>query len=98
LRCSSRQITLAIAQLAHRIDSLSASQDRTQQLLERLGARVDQLTSDVLGLAAQLEQQAQLAEQDRNQAAIDRAEFRSTVEQLLQVLVQRFNGNGRTGE
>jgi hypothetical protein len=35
----------------------------------------------------------QVVEQDRSQAAI-RAEFRSTVDRLLQVLAERFTRNG----
>ena len=37
---------------------------------------------------------AEQAERDRNQAAIDRAEFRTTVQDILSVLSERFRANG----
>jgi hypothetical protein len=46
------------------------------------------------GLAIQMEKMIQQAEQDRSKAAIDRADFRSTVQQLLEVLSQQFTSNG----
>lgn len=76
------------------LERLSERQDRTEQNLDRLGSRVDQLTENIGGLAIQMEQMAQRQEQDRSQAAIDRAEFRATTQQLLEVLTQRFTSNG----
>lgn len=58
--------------------------DRLSEKLDRLTDRVDLLTAS----------QEQLV----SQAAIDRAEFRSTVTQMLEMLTQRFNGNGTNQE
>jgi len=61
---------------------------------DEMGNRVDRLTEQMGGLAIQMEGMIQQAEQDRSQAAIDRADFRSTFQQLLEVLNQRFTSNG----
>jgi hypothetical protein len=53
---------------------------------------LNELATQIANLALQLEQQLQQGKQDRSQAAIDRAEFCSTVESLLQVLAQQYNG------
>jgi hypothetical protein len=95
---------LAVAQLEERDQRLALREDHeilfqaVQQANRTIAENTKQLNATIYGLAEQLEQQAQLAEQDRNQAAIDRAEFRSTVTQLLQVLTQQMNGNGRDRE
>jgi hypothetical protein len=59
-------------------------------------ARVDQVTEQMGGLAIQVEGMLRSAEQERSQAALDRAEFHSTVQQLLEVLTQRFTSNGHS--
>jgi chromosome segregation ATPase len=96
--------TLAANQINERDERLSLKEDleilfqtvrQTDRTVAQLTDKVDGLTNSVVGLSEQLEQQAQQAEQDRSQAAIDRSEFRSTVTQLLQVLTQQMNGNGR---
>lgn len=85
------QLTSKVDQLTDRVDQLTTAQTRTQQQL-------DQLTTEVSELRFTMEAAFVQAEQDRNQAAIDRAEFRTTVTQLLQVLTQRFNGNGQNNQ
>jgi len=91
-----------IALLGQKIDALATAQAQTQQQLDaltlkvdRLSDRVDELTTQVSELSVTVESLAQEAAQDRSQAQIDRAEFRSTVQQLLEVLTRQFNGNGR---
>jgi outer membrane murein-binding lipoprotein Lpp len=83
-----------IDRLTANVQLQGANIDRLTANVDRLGIRVDQLTEDVGNLAIQLEEQAQQSEQDRSQAAIDRADFRSTVDRLLEVLTQQHNGNG----
>lgn len=79
--------TSAIAVLTQKVDQLTGRVDQ-------LTGRVDQLTSEVSEMRVLMEAAFQQAEQDRSQAQIDRAEFRTTVTQLLQVLTRQFNGNG----
>lgn len=88
---SIQQTDRNVAQLGERVNQLTTNVDR-------LTADVGELRSGIGEMATQMELQFEQTEQDRSQAAIDRAEFRSTVEQLLQVLRQSFNGNGRGGE
>jgi chromosome segregation ATPase len=87
------------------IEALAQSQIRTDERIERLSDELDDVARDaarmigdlgqqIQSLSNTVAQQGQQAEQDRSQAAIDRAEFRSTVERLLEVLVQQNNGNG----
>ena len=61
---------------------------------EYLGSETGKLINSLVDLRQQMAEYAQRAEQDRSQAAIDRAEFRSTVDRLLQVLTERFTRNG----
>lgn len=77
--------------------------DRIERILEVVATQqqvntqaINQLTADIGGLALQIEQMSRGAEQDRSQAAIDRAEFRTTVQGILDALTQRFNSNGHT--
>lgn len=86
--------------------------DRVEQLLVEIAERQltfqEQLSQTrqtaedavqmVLDLGDIVRHQGEQAEQDRSQAAIDRAEFRSTVNQLLERLVERFNTNGHGHE
>jgi chromosome segregation ATPase len=102
-----RQISEAQDRTERNLERLSERQDRTQQQVDRtsatvdrlgervdqLGVKVDQVTEQMGGLAIQMEEMLRNAEQDRSQAAIDRAEFRSTVQQLLEVLSQRLTSN-----
>lgn len=85
-------------QLERQNEELTARQVAFQAQLERQNEDLDREFEFIGTSLGRLEQQiaslAQQAEQDRNQASIDRAEFRSTVEQLLQVLTQQLNGNG----
>jgi DNA repair exonuclease SbcCD ATPase subunit len=60
------------------------------QLMRGLG----ELRQQVSAVTNRVDTLAQQAEQDRSQAAIDRAEFRSTVQQILDALTQRFSSNG----
>jgi predicted metal-dependent hydrolase len=83
--------TNVIALLGQKIDALTTAQQRTQQQL-------DALTTEVSEMRVLMEASFQQAEQDRSQAAFDRAEFRTTVTQLLEVLTRQFNGNGHSGE
>lgn len=80
------------------IDRLTERQDRMQQEMyanfEYLGSETGKLIRSVVDLRQQMAEYAQRAEQDRSQAAIDRAEFRSTVDRILQVLTERFTHNG----
>jgi len=80
------------------LDQVAEQQDRIQQEMnanfEFLGSEVGQLIRGLVELRQQVADFGQLVEQDRSQAAIDRAEFRSTVEQLLRVLTERFTRNG----
>ncbi|HEY9662553.1 MAG TPA: hypothetical protein V6C65_29215, partial [Allocoleopsis sp.] len=63
---------------------------------EFIGSEIGQLTRNIASLQQQINTLVQEGQQDRSQAAIDRAEFRSTVEQLLRVLTQQFNANGHS--
>ena len=60
-----------------------------------IGTELGLLTRGLSELRLQVSNLVQVAEQDRSQAAIDRAEFRSTVERLVEVLTARFTRNGQ---
>ena len=90
--------TNVIALLGQKIDALTTAQQRTQQQLDALSGNVDRLSGEISEMRVLMEASFQQAEQDRSQAAIDRAEFRTTVTQLLEVLTRQFNGNGHSGE
>jgi outer membrane murein-binding lipoprotein Lpp len=76
-----------------RIEALAAS---NTVAIERNAQAINQLTSDIGGLALQIEQMSREAQQDRTQAAIDRAEFRSTIQTVLDAWTERFGTNGHT--
>lgn len=80
--------TSAIAVLGQKVDQLT---DR----VDTIAVNLDRLTSEVGKLRIMMEITFRQAEQDRSQAQIDRAEFRSTVQQLLETLTRQFNGNGQ---
>lgn len=77
-----------------RIGQLADNQLLIQQDLQVLTARMSRIGDRVEQVAATVEAIAQQGEQDRSQAATDRADFRSTVENILNALVVRFNSNG----
>jgi peptidoglycan hydrolase CwlO-like protein len=83
------------AESAHRgLDRLELSQQRTQLQLDQLGLRVDQLTGKIDNLTEQVTRLTSEISRLAAQADTDRATFRSTVLELLQVLTQQQNGNG----
>lgn len=55
---------------------------------------IEQLTTNIEGLALQIEQMTQEAEEYRSQSVIDRAEFRTTVQAILHAWMQRVGGSG----
>ena len=70
-----------------RINQVTENQLLIQQDIQLLTVRLDQLSETV-------RTQAEQAAIDRRQAEIDRAEFRTTVQGILDALTQRFSGNG----
>ncbi|MBD2091342.1 hypothetical protein H6F67_15960 [Microcoleus sp. FACHB-1515] len=89
-------LAIKLDRLGDRVDQLTERVDQLTERVDQLTERVDQLSTQVSELSITVESLAQQAVQDRSQAEIDRAEFRSTVTQLLEVLTQQFNGNGRS--
>jgi chromosome segregation ATPase len=96
LEIAQERSQLHIEQLTMRMDRVEAQLEELRATVSELRATVSELSTEVGRVMLGMELLSQQAEQDRNQAAIDRAEFRSTVEQLLRVLTQQFNGNGET--
>lgn len=84
--------------LTNRLDRLGGRVDQLTDGVNRLTGRVEQVSDRVDQVAATIEAIGQQAEQDRSQAAIDRAEFRSTVQQILDALQVRFGGNGHASD
>ncbi|MGI0485739.1 hypothetical protein ACN4EK_09905 [Pantanalinema rosaneae CENA516] len=72
--------------------------DRIEAIVGSNTRSIERLTADVEGLALQMEQMMRSAEQDRSQAALDRTEFRTTVQAILDAWTQRCGGNGHTRE
>ncbi len=70
-----------------RFEELDQRQDRTQEQLDQTQRQIDVL------LALPDETTERLDRQDR-QLEVDRAEFRSTVRDILSHLQTRYNGNG----
>lgn len=77
-----------------RLDRLEALAASNTTAIESNTQAITQLTTDIGGLAEQIEQMSREAQQDRSQAAIDRAEFRGTIQTILDAWTQRFGGNG----
>lgn len=92
------QVTENQVLIQQEIQLLAYRMDQQTSRIDQLTVRVDHLTDQVGNLALQMEHFAQQAKQDRSQATLDRAEFRSTVQPLLEVLTQQDNDNGRTEE
>jgi alkyl sulfatase BDS1-like metallo-beta-lactamase superfamily hydrolase len=63
-------------------------------LSETVREQAEQTDRSISNLRETIRQQSEQAERDRAQAAIDRAEFRTTVEGILNALTERFSGNG----
>lgn len=79
-----------------RLDRLETLVASNASAIESNNQAITQLTADVGGLALQIEQMSREAQQDRSQAAIDRAEFRTTIQTVLDSWTQRFGSNGHT--
>ena len=71
-------------------------ENRFAQFIDRMDQIEAQAAIDRANFQDRMQVLAEQAERDRNQANLDRAEFRSTVEGILNALTQRFNGNGNT--
>lgn len=87
------QIEILLLQMA---ESQTAFQ---RTVTERDGQREQEMTYlfDVVNHLVTVNQdQIQQAAIDRNQSAIDRAEFRTTVNSLLEFLTSRFTSNGHS--
>ncbi|MGG6269624.1 hypothetical protein ACQ4M3_29650 [Leptolyngbya sp. AN03gr2] len=70
--------------------------ERFAQFIDRIEEIEAQAAIDRANFQDRMQELAEQAERDRNQANLDRAEFRTTVEGILNALTQRFNGNGNT--
>lgn len=94
----SDQTTDRITQIERLLLQMAESQTAFQRTVtERDGQREQEMTYlfDVVNHLVSVNQdQIEQAAIDRNQAAIDRAEFRTTVNSLLEVLTARFTSNG----
>ena len=77
-----------------RLDRIESALERLERLQTADRESMLQLTLVVQSIAETIQRQAEQAERDRNQAAIDRAEFRTTVQDILSVLSERFRANG----
>jgi methyl-accepting chemotaxis protein len=83
----------AIAANARDIAELRETQ---RQQWAETRASIDDVVRMIGTLAENTEQYRRQAEEDRRQAAIDRVEFRATVQSILDALTQRFSGNGHS--
>lgn len=95
-----------IDRLADRFDQLTETVDRLTQRFDQLTETVDRLAQHseqrhlesearIAMLEDRFQEFTEQAERDRSQATLDRAEFRTTIQSLLEVLTQRYNGNGQ---
>ena len=73
-----------------------AFQESTAERDRQREQEITYLFDSINHLAGLSQTQIEQAERDRQQAAIDRAEFRSTVRDLLEVLTARFTSNGHS--
>lgn len=88
LELSNRETRQLIADSNQELRQLiHSSAEDTVSMIGSLGEEIQQLKE-------QMQLQAEEAQRDRNQAAIDRASFQSTVTQILEVLRQQFTTNG----
>lgn len=76
------------------LEAVASQQQTNTRAIEANNQAVSQLTADIGGLALQIEQMIRSAEQDRSQAALDRAEFRTTIQTILDAWTERFGRNG----
>lgn len=70
--------------------------DRIEAILDRLAIKSDNTQQQLDALLALYDGLEQRLEQERNQAEIDRREFRSTIDAVLDALRDRFTSNGGT--
>ncbi len=79
---------------SHRLGQIESLVDSNARSIAANHQAITQLTTDIGGLALQIEQMSREAQQDRSQAALDRAEFRTTVQTILDTWTERFGRNG----
>ncbi len=77
-----------------KIDRLIEGQGESNSKIDRLIEGQQQTQNQIDALLALHDGLEQRLEQERNQAEIDRREFRSTVDALLDALRDRFTSNG----
>jgi len=84
-----------VATLARISERQTRSIDELTHSVADLRTSVADLRASIVDVVGMLTEQAEQAERDRNQANIERAEFRTTVRDILDALTQRFSGNGQ---
>lgn len=76
------------------LDRLAERQIESDSKIDRLIVGQQQTQNQIDALLALYDGLEQRLEQERNQAEIDRREFRSTVDAVLDALRDRFTSNG----
>lgn len=79
--------------LVANIQQLTENVAATNQRIDALTANVQQLTENVTATNTRVDALAAEAAQDRQQAAIDRQEFRNSINQILNYLRDRNGGS-----
>ncbi|NJP10044.1 MAG: hypothetical protein HC866_11655 [Leptolyngbyaceae cyanobacterium RU_5_1] len=76
-----------------RLDRVADNQLFIQQDIQLLTSRLNTLTVTVAELSQTVRDQGEQAERDRNQANLDRASFQTSIQDILNYLRTRYNGN-----
>lgn len=91
--------TRAIATHGDGLRASEARLDRIEQLTESnaraIAAHSEELRTSIADIVNMVGTVAANLQRQSDQAEIDRAEFRAQFQQLIEVLTQQYNGNGR---
>jgi chromosome segregation ATPase len=88
------QVTQRLDRIAANHEQWEARQQATDGRLDTLTSGLETLTGTVDVLAALMTETTEEMRRRDRQAELDRAEFRTTVQGILDVLTQRFSSNG----